>query len=129
MTAALVFTPQQAPALRSVPAGSAEPASASVRPAPEVYRRRQLAVVALIAGLVLGLASFGRQADATPTPELQAAAAVRVVVQPGDTLWGIAEGLTSDVDVRPLVAALSDLTGGAPLQPGQLITVPGDLLD
>lgn len=132
MTAALVFAPSPQPESRprpvaADPSGSA-PAAARTA-SPEVYRRRQLAVVAVVAGLILGLASFGRQADATPTPEADAASAVQVVVQPGDTLWAIAEDLAPGTDVRPLVAELSELTGGGSLQPGQLITVPGSLLD
>ena len=55
-----------------------------------VYRRRRLAALAIVAGLVLGVVSFMQQADATPTPEGQLTESVSVVVQPGDTLWGIA---------------------------------------
>lgn len=109
---------------------SLAPASAPARPVgPEVYRRRRLAAVAIVAGLVLGLASFGRQADATPTAEAQAADAVLVVVQPGDTLWTIAESLVEGADPRPLVAELSEIAGGASIQPGQLLRIPGDLVD
>ena len=97
-------------------------------PGPEVYRRRRLAAVAVLVGLGLGLASFGRQADATPTTESRQAVAVHVVVQPGDTLWGIAESLAPGEDPRPLVAALDEIAGGAAVTPGQLLVVPGDLL-
>ena len=116
MTAALISTPTFVPAER-------QPVS------PEVYRRRRLAVVAVVVGLVLGLASFGRQADATPTADARAAEAVLVVVQPGDTLWTIAESLVDGADPRPLVAELSEIAGGASIQPGQLLRVPGDLVD
>ena len=96
---------------------------------PEIYRRRRLAVVAVVIGLVLGLASFGRQADATPSAEAQAAEAVLVVVQPGDTLWTIADALVDNADPRPLVAELSEIAGGAAIQPGQLLRIPGNLVD
>jgi LysM repeat protein len=121
MTAALIPTP----ATLSV----APPVVAMPSISPEVYRQRRLAVLAVVIGLILGLASFGRQADATPTQESIDAAAVLVVVQPGDTLWGIAEELMPEADPRPLVAALRDIAGAGSLQPGQLLTVPGDLLD
>ncbi|MDW3219082.1 MAG: LysM domain-containing protein [Acidimicrobiales bacterium] len=105
-------------------------APVAVRPvSPEVYRRRRLAVVAVVVGLVLGIASFGRSADATSTPEADAAAAVLVVVQPGDTLWSIAETLAPGTDPRPMVAALREIAGPGSLQPGQLLTVPGSLVD
>ncbi len=106
------------------------PADSHARPvAPEVYRRRRLAVVAVLVGLLLGLASFGRQADATPTAEAQAAEAVLVVVQPGDTLWTIAQTLVADADPRPLVAELNEIAGGGAIQPGQLLRIPGNLVD
>lgn len=108
-------------------------APAAARPArplsPEVYRRRRLAVVALVLGLVLGLASFGRSADATLTPESQAADAVLVVVQPGDTLWSIAEALAPGSDPRPIVSELREIAGPGYLQPGQLLRVPGSLVE
>jgi hypothetical protein len=96
---------------------------------PEVYRRRRLVAAAVVIGLLLGLASFGRQAEATRTADAQAAETVTVVVQPGDTLWSIADTLVDDADLRPLVSELSDLAGGASIQPGQLLQIPGDLID
>jgi hypothetical protein len=54
-----------------------------------------------------------------------AAAAAHVwVVQPGDTLWGIAERLEPGTDVRPLVDALSRQVHGRPLQAGERLLVP-----
>jgi hypothetical protein len=123
MTAALIPTAHMIPA----PTGANAPTERSV--GPETYRRRRLAVVAVVVGLLLGLASFGRQADATPTAEAEAAEAVLVVVQPGDTLWTIAQTLAPERDVRPLVSELTEIAGGASIQPGQLLRVPGDLVD
>ena len=51
-----------------------------------------------------------------------------IVVQPGDTLWTIADSLVDGTDLRPLVAELTEIAGGATLQPGQLLRVPGDLV-
>ena len=118
MTAALT-----APTMASVPPLRFAPVT------PETYRRRRLAVLAVVAGMVLGLASFGRQADATPTAEARAADAIIVIVQPGDTLWAIAESLDPGADPRSLVDALSDLAGSSSLQPGQQLVIPGRLLD
>ncbi len=121
MTAALISAPHDT--------GFAPQLAAPAPVSAETFRRRRLAVVAIVAGLILGLASFGRQADATPSAEAQAAEAVLVVVQPGDTLWTIAESLVEGADPRPLVAELSDIAGGAAIQPGQLLRIPGDLVD
>ena len=96
---------------------------------PEVYRRRRLVVVALILGLGLGLMSFGRQAGANRTAEAEAADAVTIVVEPGDTIWGIARTLAPGADPRPMADSLADLAGGTELQPGQRIVVPARLLD
>ena len=98
------------------------------RASAEVYRRRRLVVAALILGLVSGLLSMGHRADATRTPEAEAADSVAYVVQPGDTLWGIAHTLSPGDDPRPLVHALDDIAGGALLQPGQRLVVPGYLV-
>ena len=94
-----------------------------------VYRRRRLVAVAVVLGLVLGLAVFGRQAGANRPAEQVAAEAVTVTVQPGDTLWSIARSLAPDDDPRPLTDALVELAGGTSLQPGQRIVIPGSLLD
>ena len=108
-----------------------EPVAAArpVRADAGVYRRRRLVAIAMAVGVVLGLLSFGREAGANRTAEAEAAAAVTVVVQPGDTLWDIARSLAPGEDPRPLADSLSDLAGGTSLQPGQRIVVPGGLLD
>ena len=47
------------------------------------------------------------------------------VVQPGDTLWSIAERITpDDRDIRHTVDRLAASTGGAMLQPGQRVVLP-----
>jgi LysM repeat protein len=49
-----------------------------------------------------------------------------VVVQPGQTLWGVARALTPDADVRETVARIQELNGltGASVHPGQSLIVP-----
>ena len=100
-----------------------------VRAQADIYRRRRLVALALLVGLVLGVMSFMQQADATPTPEGQLAESVTVIVQPGDTLWGIAATLAPEADPRGLVDQLTELAGGSQLQPGQQLVVPGHWLD
>jgi LysM domain len=48
------------------------------------------------------------------------------VVQPGDTLWSIAERLEPNADPRPVVAKLRELTGDVEVDVGDRIPV-GDL--
>lgn len=84
-----------------------------------------LAAVLLAVGAVPGRLGGGPH----PAPEPLSSrpvplAAVSYVVQPGDTLWAIARALQSDGDLRPLVARLAAGRAGAPLQPGERITLP-----
>lgn len=99
-----------------------------VRPSAAVYRRRRLLALSVLLGLLLGIASFVGRADATPTPEGQLAESITVIVQPGDTLWGIASTLDPDGDPRRLVAELEGIAGHGVLQPGQQLVVPGHLI-
>lgn len=94
----------------------------------DVYRRRRLVVLALVVGLALGVLSLGREAGASRTAEAEAGDAVIYVVQPGDTLWDIARSMVPGSDPRPLVAELSDISGGSLLQPGQQLVVPAHLV-
>jgi Tfp pilus assembly protein FimV len=119
--------PARTPRPRLVPSPppSARPAARPVRQAPEVYRRRRMAVLALVTVLgtvLLLVAGQVRHADADldgppPVPEVY-------VVQPGDTLWSIAAEVAPDVDRRDVVAQLDDAAGGSELVPGQRIELP-----
>jgi hypothetical protein len=44
-----------------------------------------------------------------------------IVVQPGDTLWGIAHHLSPGADPRPIVDQLVAEHGDSPLVPGETI--------
>ena len=119
MTAAIIPGPQHVP---SVGASHRQPLSS------EVYRRRRLAVAALVFGLVLGLLSLGRHADASRSVDQGSADTLTYIVQPGDTLWHISARLAPDADRRAIVSQLDDLAGGASLQPGQHLVIPVDVL-
>ena len=51
------------------------------------------------------------------------AATVTYVVEPGDTVWSIAEALAPGADPRPLVDAIVDANGGARLDVGQRLVL------
>jgi Tfp pilus assembly protein FimV len=51
----------------------------------------------------------------------EATGTVRYVVEPGDSLWSIAEVLAPGEDPRPVVDALAEARRGAPLIPGETI--------
>lgn len=92
------------------------------------YARRRLVAGILLAVLVvavaIGVSWFTGPASATF--EARPIAEVQVLVQPGDTVWSIAEGLAAGGDVRPVVDAIVAANGGADLVVGQRleVTVP-----
>lgn len=121
-----------------VDAGSGEFASAGVgggertgRPAPrrrvpiEVRRRRALLAVASVALILLAL-PWGGSANSTPTATLAAAELHPITyhVQPGDSLWSIAERVDPTGDPQPLVAQMARQLGSENVVPGEVITVP-----
>lgn len=87
---------------------------------------------ALLLFLVLGALTIvggrGGLADLAGPPASPAgveASEQRVLVQPGDTVWGIARRLQPEGDVRPLVDRIIALNGGAELRAGQHLLIPG----
>lgn len=108
------------------------PTSSIVLPLPaSVYRRRRILVAAVLSSVVF-LASLvagevAGQVNGSPgsTPVGAAGEPVVYVVQPGDSLWAIAERITpSGVDVRHTVDRLAAASGGPLLHPGQKIVLP-----
>ena len=109
------------PALRDFPSG----------PLPQkVYRRRRLAFLSMV-GLIVFLSVLmaneiigrihgipgGSVVEASGNP-------VVYIVQPGDTLWEIADKFNPEgTDIRHTVDELAKATGGSYLQPGQRIVL------
>ena len=125
---------QQRPSMRfqrEVRSGSA-PRSAR-RTSATVARRRCQFAGALAAGLAA--CAVWAQAGVTVRPgngplavpgagPTRAVAAHVWVVQPGETVWGIAHQLQPKGDVRPLVDQLDQQLHGRPLQIGQQLQLP-----
>ena len=87
--------------------------------------RRRLVAGTLLAVLVVA-AAIGVSWLTRPTPgeiDLRPVAEVQVLVQPGDTVWSIAQGLAAGTDVRPIVDAIAAANGGAGLVVGQRLDV------
>ena len=88
------------------------------------------AAVAVAIVIILALVGWGGGAAATSpaepvSPESSFADAIEVyVVQPGDTLWEIAgEIARPGEDIRPIVDALKQRSGGSALEIGQRIII------
>ena len=96
------------------------------RPSAATYWRRRVVAVALgLAALAMaGKAGAALGGSPLAVPERRPAAASQSVVQPGDSLWSIAARLEPGHDPRPAVDALAAARGGAPLVPGEVVTLP-----
>ena len=96
----------------------------------KVYRRRRLAFLSMV-GLIVFLSVLmaneiigrihgipgGSVVEASGNP-------VVYIVQPGDTLWEIADKFNPEgTDIRHTVDELAKATGGSYLQPGQRIVL------
>ena len=92
---------------------------------PAVYRRRRVLAALVGLGLVLTVARAGATFGGSPLaasgrlPHVQ-----EVVVQPGDSLWSIAQRVDPGRDLRPIVDAMAHTLGSATLVAGSTISVP-----
>jgi hypothetical protein len=97
----------------------------SRRTSPATLRRRRIVAAVLAAGVVVVAGQAGGALGGSPlaAPERRPAASSvqAVVVQPGDTYWGIAQRLAPAEDPRPIVDALMAAHGSGPLLPGQVL--------
>ncbi|MCU1351037.1 MAG: hypothetical protein JWM05_246 [Acidimicrobiales bacterium] len=113
-------SPPRRPDLRLIPGGR--------HPARVVYRRRRLMVLLLVVLVVVGAVAVGRGAFASLAPDAPAgstpaAGGASVTVQPGDTLWSIAQRVQPSGDVRSLVDRLAAQHGAGPLHPGERLNL------
>lgn len=107
-------------------------------PTPAVYRRRRtVALVLALALVVVAMAGIrtalrplagtlgGDPLSASDGPAPVPAGAETLLVQPGETLWSVARDLQPTGDLRSVVDELAALNGGATLQAGQTLVLPG----
>jgi hypothetical protein len=114
----------------------------AARPDQATYWRRRalvlMAAVVVLAGLVVvagraldGVMSWRTTTSTQSTPDAVAStvsasdAAEVYVVEPGDTLWSIAERIAPGEDPRPIVHVLAQRAGGSGLRPGQRLSLAG----
>jgi nucleoid-associated protein YgaU len=89
-------------------------------------RARRLAVVlALCGGVVLG-SLLDSLVSGGAGDGLHLAGVSSVVVEPGDTLWSIAQSVAGEADVRAVVDRIQELNRleGSSLVPGQVLQLP-----
>ncbi len=110
------------------------PALPVPRRATHVYIRRRIVVASVFFSLLAALGVGAGNVLANRGGAPASAAAVRqavtltttvtYLVQPGDTMYSIAEAHRSGGDLMNFVDALIELNGGTIVQVGQLITLP-----
>jgi len=103
-----------------------------LRASATTYRRRRAAAAGLALVIVLVAAQAGGALGDQPLAVSErrpasssASTGVHYVVEPGDSLWSIAEELAPGEDPRPVVDALAEARGDVPLIPGETIVWPG----
>lgn len=105
----------------------------AVDPTVALYRRRRLGVGIFVAtfvvALTLSFSATGRTGVADRSGDPASVAAVgptrpSYTVQPGDTLWAIAERLYPGAPVAEVVALLVERNGGASIEVGQRLVLP-----
>ncbi len=121
----------------------ASDALASAAPTPRVQAARQeargrlvlrrrllsLAVALAVAGaVVVGVAFFGAaDVEADDGTGVFVGEPTTYVIQPGDTMWSIAETVAPGADPRPVVDRLVESNGSALLLVGHQLIIPGDI--
>src|SRR5262249_15223086 len=95
---------------------------ASCRTRSAVFRRRRLVAAVLGLGFVLTAARAGAALGGTPATPARLPHVRTVVVQPGDTLWSIANRVAPKRDPRDVVDALAKARGSSALVPGETLT-------
>jgi LysM repeat protein len=92
------------------------------------FVRRRLGVLVFAAALAssVGVAAHDGLADRGGDPASAAAVSrsTTYVVQPGDTLWAVAERMNRGGDLTLYVDALITLNGGSVILPGQQLRLP-----
>lgn len=102
----------------------------SPHPTRATYARRRIVAVVVALALVVAVGRVGATLGGSPlvAPERPPApqSVGPYVVQPGDSLWSIAQALDPGADPRPLVDELARDRDNAPLRPGEVIDLRGE---
>ncbi|TAK69420.1 MAG: LysM peptidoglycan-binding domain-containing protein [Actinomycetota bacterium] len=89
-------------------------------------RRGRLVLLVLLVLLMFAAVSFGRSASSEASSEAARPATRELIVQPGQSLWQIAQHVAPGVDPREMVLRIRDLNDldSSLVVPGQPLVVP-----
>jgi len=102
------------------------PGTAAARGPLRITRRGRLLLTAIVALLLLVALSVGRAGSQAATVSEAGPGLQQTTVQPGDTLWSVAQRIAPDNDPREVIAQIrriNDLTTSG-LQAGQQLLLP-----
>jgi hypothetical protein len=92
------------------------------------YKRRRAVIAAGVAGaiatVIYGVGRFVESTDTAPAGTPGDRTCPTVVVEPGDTLWGIARKQSPNGDPRPIVSGMVEKRGTSVLYPGDRVELP-----
>jgi Tfp pilus assembly protein FimV len=115
----------------SLPTGlRLEPARAASRPAApartRITRRGRLVLLVLSALILLAVISVGRAGSQAATATETGPALQQTTVQPGETLWAVAQRIAPDNDPRQVVAQIRRINHlpSSSLRAGQQLLLP-----
>lgn len=112
--------------INTAPHSVPRPVPLSVSGRLRITRRGRLVLVALVAALAFALVSLGQVAAQAGAMEPADTVSSTWVVQPGETLWLIADVVSPDTDPRETVArivAMNDLPNSS-VDVGQELEIP-----
>jgi hypothetical protein len=95
-------------------------------PAVRLTRRGRTLLLLLLVGLLLAAFSLGQEATQAAGPGSAAPVLEQTTVQPGESLWSVAQRIAPENDPREVIAQLRRLNDldSAQLQVGQHLLLP-----
>jgi Tfp pilus assembly protein FimV len=93
-------------------------------PTSATYRRRRLGASVFVAALLATFVLWAAPSSAEPVGVGSTGQTSTYTVQPGDTLWAIAQRLYPSSDVTLVVDAMVSLNGSATILAGQQLRLP-----
>ena len=105
------------------------PGSTRVRLTVRGRRLARTLIIVMAMLVTFGVAIFGHISASQASSAHASVATATVIVQPGQTMWGLAQNIAPNDDPRETIARIADLNGltgdaAATVYPGQRLVIP-----